>query len=103
MPLKKVSDPLMYYYLYCFTFASCKAKEFEFVGGPQEEVLEADSRAASLLQRTSTKDGSYDNIIHNDNWITVELPITVVVKWPRDNVDSEDDFQPLDNFEALDR
>ena len=84
-------------------FASCREEEFEFVEGPQEEVLEANSRVASLLQRTSTKDGSYDNIIDNANCITVQLPITVVVNGLEINVDSEDDFDTIEDvFDALD-
>ena len=84
-------------------FASCREEEFELIEGPQEEVLEANSRVASLLQRTSTKDGSYDNIIDNANCISVQLPITVVVNGLEINVDSEDDFETIEDiFDALD-
>ena len=84
-------------------FASCREEEFEFIEGPQEEVLQANSTVATLLQRTSTKDGSDDNIIDNASCISVQLPITVVVNGLEINVDSEDDFDTIEDiFDALD-
>jgi hypothetical protein len=84
-------------------FASCREEEFELIEGPQEEVLQANSRVATLLQRTSTKDGSNDNIIDNANCVSVQLPITVVVDGLEINVDSEDDFETIEElFDAMD-
>ncbi len=84
-------------------FASCREEEFELIEGPQEEVLQANSRVATLLQRTSTKDGSNDNIIDNANCVSVQLPITVVVNGLEIIVDSEDDFETIEDvFDALD-
>ena len=84
-------------------FASCREEEFELIEGPQEEVLQANSKVANLLQRTSTKDGSNDNIIDNANCVSVQLPITVVVNGLEIIVDSEDDFETIEDiFDALD-
>mgnify|MGYP001557430097 FL=1 len=102
--MKKSIKPISVLFLgLVLLFVSCREEEFEFIEGPQDEVLQANSRVATLLQRTSTKDGSYDNIIDNASCVSVELPITVVVNGLEIRVDSEDDFDTIEDiFDALD-
>ncbi|MDM9632693.1 hypothetical protein [Robiginitalea aurantiaca] len=83
-------------------FFSCREEEFELVEGPREEVLQANSTVATLLQRTATNDGSHDNIIDMASCLSVQLPITVIVNGQEINVDSEDDFDTIEDiFDAL--
>ncbi len=102
--MKKSFRPFSFLFLgLILLFGSCRQEEFELIEGPQDEVLQANSTVATLLQRTSTKDGSDDNIIDNASCISVELPITVVVDGLEINVDSEDDFDTIEDiFDALD-
>ena len=102
--MKKSFRPFSFLFLgLLLLFGSCRQEEFELIEGPQDEVLQANSTVATLLQRTSTKDGSDDNIIDNASCISVQLPITVVVDGLEINVDSEDDFDTIEDiFDALD-
>ena len=60
-------------------FSSCRTEELEFQQAPVEELLQANSTVANLIHRTTTNDGSNDNIIDNSNCFNIQLPITVIV------------------------
>lgn len=80
------------------TLISCREEESVFIEGPEEESLEANSNIASLLQNTTAKDGSDDNIIDNASCISIELPVSVIVNNLEIIVDSPEDFQTIENI-----
>ncbi len=81
---------------------SCRQEESEFIEGPQEETLKANSSVASLLSRTAMKDGSSDNIIDNASCLTVQLPVTIIANGIEIVVDDEEDFDVIEEiFDAL--
>lgn len=81
---------------------SCRQEESEFIEAPQEETLKANSNVASLLSRTAMNDGSPDNIIDNASCLTVQLPVTVIANGIEIVVDSEEDFDTIEEiFDAL--
>ncbi|MCX2720334.1 hypothetical protein [Lentiprolixibacter aurantiacus] len=81
---------------------SCRQEESEFIEAPQEETLKANSAVASLLSRTASKDGSDDNIIDNASCLSIQLPVTVIANGIEIVVDSEDDFDIIEEiFDAL--
>jgi len=84
--------------LFTVVFISCQNEIAEITQAPQDEVLKADTNVAVLMQRTTAKDGSKDNIIDNASCLSVQLPITVEVRGLEIIVDSEEDF---DTIEAL--
>tara|TARA_R110001583_G_scaffold173582_2_gene327663 strand:+ start:16135 stop:17559 length:1425 start_codon:yes stop_codon:yes gene_type:complete len=84
--------------LFMVVFTSCQNEIAEIIQAPQDEVLQANSNVAALVQLTTAKDGSKDNIIDNASCLSVQLPITVEVKGLEIIVDSEEDF---DTIEAL--
>ncbi|WP_340199356.1 hypothetical protein [Ascidiimonas sp. W6] len=77
---------------------SCRNEELELVQPDTEEVLAANSTAATLIERTSMKDGSNDNIIDRASCFEVQLPVTVIVNGIEFTVNTEDDF---DEIEAI--
>ena len=60
--------------------------------------LKADSELATLMQNTSLNDGSNDNILDNANCFTVELPVTVIVNGIQVTVNSEDDYDTVEDI-----
>ena len=58
---------------------SCRQEEYEFTGIPPERGISAGSEVASLLFRTSLKDGSTDNIIDGASCISIQLPFAVTI------------------------
>ncbi len=81
-----------------FMITSCRTEELVSIQGPPDQVLEANSTVATLIQRMVINDGSNDNIIDNSNCFNVQFPITVFVNGLEITVNSENDF---DDIEAV--
>ena len=77
---------------------SCRKEESVFIEAQPDKALEANSIVANLLQRTAMNDGSDDNIVDNSSCITIELPATVVVNGLEILVDSEEDFDTIEEI-----
>ena len=77
-------------------FTSCRSEDFIDTTINGEEVLNANSAVASLIQRTSLNDGSTDNIIDNTNCFTIQLPVTIQVNGLDIFVDSMEDFETIE-------
>lgn len=78
--------------------SSCRKEESVFIEAPPEQILEANSNVASLLQRTAMNDGSDDNIVDNSSCFNIELPATVAVNGLEIIVDSEEDFDTIEDI-----
>jgi len=76
-------------------FSSCRD---EVTIDIDESALEADTSLAALMQRTSLKDGSNDNIIDNANCFSIKLPVTVIVNGSEIIVDSEEDYEVVEDI-----
>lgn len=76
----------------------CREEESVLIEGPQEETLKANSKVANLLQNTTSKDGSDDNIIDNASCISIELPVTVQVGGLEIIVDDPSDFETIEDI-----
>ena len=80
-------------------FTGCQDEVNEIVqGANEEELLVANSSVASLMKSTATKDGSKDNIIDNASCFTVQLPVNVYVNGLEIIVDSEEDFETIEEI-----
>ncbi len=82
------------------TLFSCQSEEVVQNDGTtdNENAITANSNAADLIKRTTLKDGSTDNIIDNANCLTVALPVTIVVDGLEIIVDSEEDFEVIEDI-----
>ncbi|MEN3324353.1 hypothetical protein VP395_11495 [Mariniflexile soesokkakense] len=75
---------------------SCRTEETESIQAPEDEVLVANSSVASLMQKTSTNDGSNDNIIDKANCFNIKLPITVTVNGNSITINTEEDYKIIE-------
>jgi len=87
-----------YLTLFLFVFTSCQDEVVKIEQAPQEEVLQANTNVAVLMQRTTKKDGSKDNIMDNASCLSVELPVTVVIQGIEIIIDSEEDLQVIEDI-----
>lgn len=77
---------------------SCRNEELELIEPDTQEVLAANSDAAALIQRTSMKDGSPDNIIDRASCFEVQLPVTVIANGIEIEVITEEDFDEIEDI-----
>ena len=77
---------------------SCRKEESVLIEAEPDQVLEANSNVASLLQRTAMNDGSNDNIVDNSSCFNIDLPVTVAVNGLEILVDSEEDFDTIEDI-----
>lgn len=102
--MKKLINNLMYATLFAvaLTFTSCQ-EEFEEVNGNNQETLEAGSSTALLIEKTSSNDGSFDNIVDGASCFALKFPYTVNVNGVDVSIDSEEDLQTIEDiFDEVD-
>lgn len=84
-------------------FTSCRTEEIESIQAPPEETLSVNSIVANLMQQITMNDGSNDNIIDSSNCFNVQLPVTVIVNGSEFIVNSEDDYEEIEDvFDEFD-
>jgi hypothetical protein len=103
--MKKLINNLLYVglALLALNFTSCQ-DEFEEVGGTDEqETIQANSSVATLIKETSSKDGSYDNIVDGASCFAVRFPYTVEVNGIEITLDSKEDLHAIEEiFDEVD-
>ncbi len=77
---------------------SCRTEDEELILPPEEQTLNINSNVADLITRTALNDGSIDNILDSANCFTVVLPVTVFVDGLEIIIDSEEDFQTIEDL-----
>ncbi len=82
---------------------SCQ-EEFEELPQPDEQqTIMANSSTAQLIQRTSSNDGSFDNIVDGASCFALDFPYTVEVNGIEITIDSREDLQLIEEiFDAFD-
>ncbi|WP_299106031.1 hypothetical protein [uncultured Winogradskyella sp.] len=84
-------------------FTSCRKEETEFIEAPEEETLLANSSIALLIQRTTTNDGSKNNIIDKANCYNIAFPYAVNANSQPITMNSISDFVTVECiFDASD-
>lgn len=82
-----------------FVMGSCQEEEIiQNNGTNNEDVVAANSKVADLIRKTTLKDGSNDNIIDSANCLSVALPVTVVVNGEEIVIDSQEDFELIEDI-----
>lgn len=82
----------LYLLFILLAFSSCRKEETEFIQEPEEEVLVANSNIATLIERTSSNDGSVDNIVDRANCFDIAFPYEVNVNGTPLTVNSQEDY-----------
>ncbi|MFP4844720.1 hypothetical protein [Winogradskyella sp. PE311] len=77
-------------------FSSCRKEETEFIQAPEDEILQANSNIASLIQRTTSNDGSIDNIVDRANCFDIAFPYTIIVNGQQLTIDSLEDYAVIE-------
>ena len=77
-------------------FTSCQDEVIDITDPNETETLVAESTLTNLMSSTSIMDGSADNIIDNASCLSVELPVTVIVKVLEITIDSREDFKVIE-------
>ena len=78
--------------------SSCRDEVTIDIPGTNEPALKANTALAGLMQRTSLKDGSNDNIIDHANCLSIELPVEVIANGQEITVNTEDDYDLIENI-----
>jgi len=82
--------------IFTLIFSSCRKEETQFIETPEEEILGANSSIATLIQRTTSNDGSLDNIVDRANCFDIAFPYTVVVNSVEIIVTSQEDYPVIE-------
>ncbi|MCF7561383.1 hypothetical protein L3X39_12110 [Sabulilitoribacter multivorans] len=84
--------------LVLLTLFSCRTEETEIIETPPEELLASNSAVASLMKKTSTNDGSVDNIIDKANCFYIKLPVFVNVNGEEITINSKEDYKVIEHI-----
>ncbi len=85
------------------TFTSCQEEFEDILNTEDQTTITANSSTAQLIMQTSSKDGSYDNIVDGSSCIAIQFPYTVKVRGLEISIDSIDDLKVIENiFDELD-
>ena len=78
---------------------SCQQEVIEITEPEDNTVLtSADSIVAGLIQSTTMRDGSGDNILDNSSCTTLVLPVTVIVNGEEIIINTEEDFKLVERL-----
>lgn len=76
--------------------SSCRQEEYAYVGTPPEQSLSIGSTIISLLQGTTSNDGSADNLIDQASCFSVQLPVSVIVNGTQILVEDQKDYEVIE-------
>ena len=63
--------PLLILLAFISFFSSCREEETEFIQTPEDEILESNTNIAILIERTTSNDGSLDNLVDRANCFNI--------------------------------
>ena len=81
------------------TFTACQ-EEFEPLPDPDQEqqILKANSATATLIEGTSSNDGSFDNIVDGASCFDIKFPYTVSVNGITITIENEDGLRVIEEI-----
>ena len=103
--MKKFLSYLMYAGLLAFAmnFTSCQDEFEELPQGNEQQAIAASSSTAKLVERTSSNDGSFDNIVDGSSCIAIQFPYTVEIAGIQLTIDSMADLKLIEEiFDSVD-
>ncbi len=84
--------------LFTILITSCQEEAQEVIDPNTEEVITANSNVARLIERTTLRDGSSDNILDSTSCTSIVLPVTVIANGLEITIDSFEDFETLEEI-----
>ena len=82
----------------CIFLFGCQGEEMVIEEPPAEQVIRGNSMLKDLVSKVALMDGSNDNILDQSGCTTVGLPVTVVVNGQQLMINSEDDFDAIEDI-----
>ena len=79
-------------------FTSCQSEEPFQESIDPELTLSAGSAVVEMMKRTTSNDGSYDNIVDGTSCIGIQFPYTVTVNGLELKVETMEDFQKIEDI-----
>ncbi len=79
-------------------FTSCQNEVSDITETNSEETFTAQTVLAQSMLRTTTHDGSFDNIIDSANCISVNLPVTVIVNGITITIESVENYDIIEDI-----
>ncbi|MCF6294669.1 MAG: hypothetical protein L3J25_03145 [Flavobacteriaceae bacterium] len=79
-------------------FTSCQDEVIESTQINEQQLLVANSALAGLVQATSARDGSVDNILDNANCLSINLPVTVIVNDITITINTLEDLELIEDI-----
>jgi uncharacterized protein (UPF0216 family) len=76
----------------------CQQEVVEIINPPSDQVITPNSAVADLVERTTLKDGSQDNVLDHTSCISLVLPVTVRIDGKEIVVYNEDDLKMIENL-----
>ncbi|MFD1614761.1 hypothetical protein [Gelatiniphilus marinus] len=92
----KISTLLLLPFFALLMVTSCQEEVVDITPPADSEALSATSPLTASMSSVSKMDGSKDNIIDNASCLSIELPVTVVVKGLEIIIDSEEDYKVIE-------
>ena len=98
--MKKIFNYAMYVSLLtiALSFTACQDEFEEINTGEEPTAITANSSTADLIQRTSSNDGSCDNIVDGTSCFEINFPYTVEVNGLVLTIESEDDLDQIEEI-----
>ncbi|WP_339839028.1 hypothetical protein [uncultured Maribacter sp.] len=98
--MKKIYNYAMYVSLLtiALSFTACQDEFEEINTGEEPTAITANSSTADLIQRTSSNDGSCDNIVDGTSCFEINFPYTVEVNGLVLTIESEDDLDQIEEI-----
>lgn len=103
--MKKIFNYAVYVSLLAiaFSFTACQDEFEEINTGEEPQAITASSATADLIQRTSSNDGSGDNIVDGTSCFEINFPYTVEVNGIELTIDTEEDIDQVEEiFDSID-
>jgi len=98
--MKNIFNYAMYVSLLAIalSFTACQDEIEEINTGKETTTITANSSTADLIQRTSSNDGSCDNIVDGTSCFQINFPYTVEVNGLTLTIESEDDLDQIEEI-----
>ncbi len=96
--MKKLSKLLAITFFALLFFTSCQDEIIEETQINEQELLVANSELASLIQSTSARNGSVDNVLDHANCLSVNLPVTVIVNDITITINTLEDLELIEDI-----
>ncbi|MBS9461787.1 hypothetical protein KIM67_05150 [Flagellimonas sp. 389] len=85
-------------FIMALNFTACQEGPEEIIEDAAQETITSNSNIGMLIKKTSSNDGSFDNIVDRASCIEVQFPYTVEANGVQLTINSRKDFQAIERI-----